>query len=501
MSENNVVSFLKQNFCDNILAYFILKKMIDSENISQRDLLFVSHANPENNEFAKWLTVRLVAEGYPVFCELFDFLGGEDAWRNVQTVLRERTIKFLFVLSEVSNEKDGARNELNQAIQIAKKHGFQDFIIPLKIDDFPHHDVCIELQRIISVEFYNGWASGLSQLLEKLQKESIPKSDKFTPEAVSSWWRNKFSANTGLRDEEEELFSNWFGIDTLPNKLYFHRYQPFIKDIEEFDESNLVYPYRKHSNGIISCAKADDFPEYAQIFSDTRYYYLDNLQQNKHAKDFIDSRETNDILIDLLRQAWEKKLIDCGLNTYEMASGNLAGYFVKDQISKDKLFFTGVDNKKTHRSVVGFKTTKKDETGISIKKRYWHYGISAKAFMRSTKYFAVNSHVFFSDDGDVIWTDTDKMHKAKMRQCANWWNDEWRDRMLAAMEFLANEKDEIEIILSSDLSVNVAKSPIVFTSPVSFDDPIKNKKVLTGDVEDSETEGDIDEEWEDEDEY
>ena len=125
--------------------------MTSQATSSQRELLFVSHANPEDNEFAKWLTVRLAEEGYPVFCEIFDFLGGEDAWKNIQTVLRERTIKFLFVLSKVSNEKDGVRNELNQAIQIAKKHGLEYFIIPLKIEDFPHHDVCIELELVSKV--------------------------------------------------------------------------------------------------------------------------------------------------------------------------------------------------------------------------------------------------------------------------------------------------------------------------------------------------------------
>lgn len=476
--------------------------MKNPANSSQRELLFVSHANPEDNEFAKWLTVRLAAEGYPVFCELFDFLGGEDAWRNIQTVLREQTIKFLFVLSKVSNEKDGARNELNQAIQIAKKHGFEDFIIPLKVDDIPQHDICIELQRIISVEFYNGWANGLAQLLEKLQKQGVPKSDKFTPDAVSSWWRNRFNANAGLRNEQEELLSNWFEIDTLPNKLYHYTYQPFVKDIEDFDQSNLVYPYRKHSNGIISFAISADFPDYPQIFSNMRYYYLDNLLQGKHAKDFIAASETRDILIDLLRQAWEKKLIDRGLNTYELASGDIAGYFVKDQVSKDKLFFTGVDNKKTYRGVVGFRTMRKDaETGLPIKKRYWHYGISAKVFIRSTKYFAVNSHVLFSDLGDVIWADKEKIHKAKMQQCANWWNDKWRDLALAAMEFLANGNDGIELPLSKDFSISISKSPIVFTSPVSFDDPTKTTKSPNEDCEGTESEEDIDEEWEDEDEY
>ena len=41
-----------------------------------RDVLFISHATPEDNEFAKWLTLRLAAEGYPVYCEILNLLGG-----------------------------------------------------------------------------------------------------------------------------------------------------------------------------------------------------------------------------------------------------------------------------------------------------------------------------------------------------------------------------------------------------------------------------------------
>ena len=47
---------------------------------TKRDLLFISHATLEDNKFAKWLALRLVAEGYPVFREIVDFLGGEERY-------------------------------------------------------------------------------------------------------------------------------------------------------------------------------------------------------------------------------------------------------------------------------------------------------------------------------------------------------------------------------------------------------------------------------------
>ncbi|MGH9689647.1 MAG: toll/interleukin-1 receptor domain-containing protein, partial [Candidatus Acidiferrales bacterium] len=61
-----------------------------------RDMIFVSHANPEDNEFARWLSLRLANEGYPVWCDLTKLLGGETFWDDIQKAIKERTIKFLF---------------------------------------------------------------------------------------------------------------------------------------------------------------------------------------------------------------------------------------------------------------------------------------------------------------------------------------------------------------------------------------------------------------------
>src|SRR5579863_8434507 len=107
-----------------------------------RDLVFVSHANPEDNEFARWVTLQLANEGYPVWCDLTKLLGGETFWDDIQEAIKTRTIKFLFVLSRSSNAKDGTLQELDCAKGVAKKLKAEarDFIIPLKIDDLPSDD-------------------------------------------------------------------------------------------------------------------------------------------------------------------------------------------------------------------------------------------------------------------------------------------------------------------------------------------------------------------------
>ena len=79
-----------------------------------RDFIFVSHANPEDNEFALWVTLQLAKEGYPVWCDLTRLLGGEDFWVDIENAIRERAVKFLYVLSNTSNTKPGPLKELTE---------------------------------------------------------------------------------------------------------------------------------------------------------------------------------------------------------------------------------------------------------------------------------------------------------------------------------------------------------------------------------------------------
>ena len=70
---------------------------------TRRRMLFLSHATPEDNGFARWLALQLANEGYPVWCDLTKLLGGEDFWKDIQEAIREDSIRFLFVLSRLGD--------------------------------------------------------------------------------------------------------------------------------------------------------------------------------------------------------------------------------------------------------------------------------------------------------------------------------------------------------------------------------------------------------------
>jgi len=49
-----------------------------------KDIVFISHANPEDNDFAWWLAAQLMNAGYKVWCDLENLIGGEDFWCELE---------------------------------------------------------------------------------------------------------------------------------------------------------------------------------------------------------------------------------------------------------------------------------------------------------------------------------------------------------------------------------------------------------------------------------
>jgi len=54
------------------------KYSLTVERVAQRQALFISHANPEDNEFTIWLGSHLSGAGYEVWADVLKIRGGED---------------------------------------------------------------------------------------------------------------------------------------------------------------------------------------------------------------------------------------------------------------------------------------------------------------------------------------------------------------------------------------------------------------------------------------
>lgn len=450
----------------------------------------MSHANPEDNEFALWLSLQLAKEGYPVWCDLTKLLCGEMFWDDIQDAIGNRAIKFIFAVSRHSNEKEGTKNELQCAVTTEKKHKLNDFILPVAIDDLPVDQYYILLQRRNVRSFREGWPQGLARLLDKLEKDGVPKKLNFNPENVSRWWREQFHKDQREVEEPETYLSNYFRIAGLPENLFLHRvYLPISHSSEsrrrEYARS-LPYPAVLHGDHIISFADTDTFSkensdilyEKSKISVSTRDFMAGRSPQVPH---FDIARN---IVNNILTMAWDNHMKGKAVPYYEMADRGRCYYFMEKLSPMKQLPFKDLDGKKKRKALLGISTRKSFKNNeITSAMRFWHFGIQAKPILSPALAYAMRYHVLFSDDGTTIWQDKDMMHRTRRSLCADWWNDDWRDRLLAFMNLIGSGDETFRLAMGPDVWIEVASFPEVFRSPVSYRQPEKPLRLDEGVVD------------------
>ncbi len=462
-----------------------------------RDMLFLSHANPEDNDFTRWLALQLAKDGYGVWCDLTKLLGGENFWKDAEEAIRSRTIKFIYVLSRTSNEKEGPRNELQIAKNVFRRDkSLHDFIVPLHVDDLPHAEINVLLTSLNAIPFERSWAKGYSQLLEVLEREKVPKHPSFNPAAVQSWWREQFSAEKGVKAEPETYLSNSLPIKTHPQSVWLHTLvRSTVGEIRP--ENRMTHAGFMDGIDLVTFASAEDIKpalgEGVSVIESNAFPVQDLLV----GKTQIEAKKGRYFLSRLLRECWERWIGSSALGTYVLSNRSNCYFFKKEAQPNVDVHFTNPEGKKTYRSVVGY-ATQADGT-----KRYWHFAVQARPVLAPSLGYLISSHVIFTSDGVTPWSSHTKMHSARRRQCKSWFNPEWRDRLLATLHWLSQGSSALSIPAGSDVRIEASVIPQEFESEVSYLDPPTRKQRLllseskTAEVEDV-VENDIEDDEEDE---
>lgn len=439
---------------------------MDAGQHVSRDMLFISHANPEDNDITRWLALQLAKDGYGVWCDLTKLLGGENFWKDAEEAIRSRTIKFIYVLSRTSNEKEGPRNELQIAKNVARKDAaLHDFIIPLHIDDLPHGEVNVLLTSINSIPFGKSWAKGYAQLLEVLEREGIPKNPNFNPAAVLSWWRAQFSAERGVKREPDTYLSNFLRIKSTPDALWLHTLARSVPRGAVEPERRLAYSGFMDGIDLVTFASPDDIKpalgESVSIVESNSFLVPDVLS----GKTPFDVRKGRYFLSRLLRECWERWIGASALGEYALSNRANCYFFKKGDLPNFDVPFTNLEGKQTYRSVVGY-ATQSDGS-----KRYWHFAVQARPVLSPSLGYLISSHVIFTSDGVTPWSSHSTMHSARRRQCKSWFNPEWRDRLLATLHWLSQGSPTLSVPVGSGVSIEVSVTPDQFESEISYTDP------------------------------
>ncbi len=427
--------------------------------------LCICHTAPEDNEFAKWLSFQLINAGYSVWCDLISIKPGSPSNEIAQEVIENKAGKFLFILTEKSVSDPRSLEQLEIAYGKMKSHGLEGFILPIRLSGDPTN--LFFLRRIFPVDFSTGWAQGMKTLLELLVSENYPHAKDTGPAKSNALWQSIYDAEQGVFVASDEYLSNWFKIESFPNTIKFHK----LRRVGGYGSiqvpPSLPYPTISHNIYLVSFADAVDFTgglgnveicQTEEIL--TKEFLAGNydhrLLHPKYVKKFV---------IQLVNQAWENFISNSKLRSYQMANGKTC-YYYHQGTGDAKVSFSGMNQKRSWRYLWGYKTVL--GAGGNRVKKYWHYGITGKANSFPEFLLLVKAHVLFSDDAVHIWDSKSKLHAARRSWCNNWWNSQWRDRLLAIMTFLANDQPQFSMPVGNNTSITVQSQPISFNSPISY---------------------------------
>ncbi|MEW8692241.1 MAG: toll/interleukin-1 receptor domain-containing protein [Candidatus Thiodiazotropha endolucinida] len=454
-----------------------------------RKLIFISHANPEDNEFTLWLASRLTAMGYLVWSDVTQLFGAEKFWRDIEDAIRNHSAKVIVVLSRVSQTKDGVLNEIHTALAVEKKTGADRFVVPIRIDDLPSTDITSVLIQKGYIDFYRNWADGFSKLLSLLDKENVSRGQSQAARETSQWIDRLLAGSERVVQEPQTIVSNWFRFDSLPENLNFYRV-PVPEDQIRSRFEAFTYPVYPYRDMIATFASEEDitkFLPFGHIAS--RAYQIPVhaiLHNESHSLPTLEWQDSSRMLSYLIRTAWDNIMREKGLHPYMMANSRQAWYLTDGYSADGWARYADMYGVSRRRRLVG-KSGKRNV--------YWHFAMESLPSISRESHLVLKPHVVFTEDGKAPLASDKRMHSLRRSFCRNWWNARWRDLMLAYTSTITEEMQSIEIPVGTDQMIMVSPRPITFDLSVSL---FSDDHYTTGE---DETDAQLDEIAEDSDEF
>jgi hypothetical protein len=425
-----------------------------------RDIVFISKATPEDDEFVLWLAPRLEAAGYTVFADILTLEPGDRWRREITDTLQNKAVKMLLCCRDATLNKNGVQEEIGIASDLVKELKDPRFIMPLRLEPFKKLFGIGELQW---VDFLGSWASGLHDLLDTLEKQSVPRAaDGAT---INPNWEN-YRRRLAIRVEKvpEVLTSNWLRVASLPDTIHYY-YPPGPINLELMEKTcrESTVPAEVYQRGFFSFAAPEeierDFADVASFEIQSEHELLDFLDCGSQSPD-IKRREAQNLVSSVFRRAWESFCRSKGLYEHLFAA-QTAFHVGEAQMPLGRRVSWGRQGQRRSSML-------RNSAGGKV----WQYGVSASPYFWPYPHFKLKARVLFAElaagnrAGAVIG-DAGIQHRLRRTICKGWRNKAWHGRLMAFLELLSGESPCITVPLSGACAITLDAKPMLLTSPVT----------------------------------
>jgi hypothetical protein len=405
------------------------------------DYLFISYAT-EDTPLADWLALKLTAEGYRVWYDRLHLLGGERFTRDITTAIRQESFRLLALVSKSSKEKDNPVSEWTLALAVGKQLK-TDFLIPIRVELVPPAELPFILSNITWIPFDTSWATGLTQLLKKLEKIGAPQST----DGAHSLVTNMVGKNDFVVQKDERLYSNVIRIKKIPE--FIHCFELSRRPSPpEFDMMKRTWPtYYVNNTKYLSFHTPDPLSVGSLTIHAKGSY-------PRRAAGNIEGIKTKNVISALLRATIEVKCYERGLKQREgnrspgQTKWNVPAqhkkerpwlYFPFDLLPKNKIKF--VHNQRNTSVLAASQRRKLGTT--------YRYYLSPHFVVRQDLFdpfcLLMRVRILITDQNGQTALPARSAVSCRKQLCKHWWNDSWLKRYNAILQYLADGKSEIVV--------------------------------------------------------
>jgi len=445
--------------------------------LENRDTIFISHAYlQKDNEFVLWLASRLQLLGYKVWCDLKNLKGGEyDFWGQViEPEIRDKAAKVIIVVSKAGILKPGVIDEYNFARGIAQEKGLHDYVIPIRIEDVP-------FTARISLNSYNvincsvNWQAGLSALIEKFDLDGVPKGQH--GELSNEFKDVIFNNYSGIIPKHELYYSSWLCPEKFPQKFYLFKYSNDQQTRAIIRDYYKDFPILRHGRYLVSFHNKVNMTRKVSVEGldlvtedvtpiEILEINVADIQGNTNSE-FPTKKDCEYLLKRLFNWSLSFSLTKRGLKVFELANRKSCYFFEKNYKPGDKVVIN-YHNRKKRKNLVG-----------KFLDAYWHMGLSFNFRLEPIPSYELKAHILFSGDGKTIWTSSSKLHAARRKKGRTWFNEHWRDQLMAFLAYLAKpeEQEFFSIPVSDNVDIRLPFCTKTYDSEFGYWEPKEKERM------------------------
>jgi len=415
--------------------------------------VFINYAT-EDAAFAEWLTLKLSGEGYKVWCDRVQLLGGESYPKDIDGAIRDRTFRLLALVSAHSKAKDSPLKERILALNLGRERK-QELVIPLNVDGLHAADLPWELQDLTYIPFHGSWAAGLAQLLKKLDSVGTPRAFEPARDSVRQFMRERGR----LSGRPERLWANLLEITEIPDTVLRITTADALPD-----NAALSWTFWRENDRV---AWSFEGPPPAIEVDE-----IEELDWRRSGKDG-DRRTARDMVTTLLHEALRRHCLAKGLA--ESADRKYL-YFPTDLVPANRLRFTSYDESKTWVNAVGERSA---WTGLGTEKFRYHLALEFRPAVDrwSVPAIQVRNRVYLTDLGAVPLEGV-KLNRRRKVLCKDWWNHEWLSRLLGSVQWLGDESGKIVLTQRALLRLAVSAQPLEIQAPDGIDEAAADAPIV-----------------------